>query len=66
MATPNRQICAQMMVHLAALPAINNHRSARNRAKNRVTLGNWPRTRHDVGKTTKRELTLKAKRERTG
>ena len=39
MAIPNRQICAQMMTHLTALLAIHTRRSARNRAKSRVTLG---------------------------
>jgi hypothetical protein len=38
MATPNRQICAQMMVHLAALPAINNRRSEIVQGDNNVML----------------------------
>jgi len=38
MATPNRQICAQMMVHLAALFGINNRRSGRRLPRLNVTL----------------------------
>jgi len=46
MATPNRQICAQMMAHLTALRAIHTRRSDHKDGAFRFTLRNrpWPGT----------------------
>jgi hypothetical protein len=72
-----RRLMATLRAWVEALTEIPEHpregRPARQRAETRQARPRPParikepppRTRHDVGKTTKRELTLKAKRERT-
>jgi hypothetical protein len=72
-----RRLMATLRACVEALTEIPEHpregRPARQRAETRQARPRPParikepppRTRHDVGKTTKRELALKAKRERT-